>query len=528
MQILRIFKSSILSLLFLLQFSFTQTRYVVSGKVTDGSHPISEAIVRLQATDNTTFTDENGNFELTIEDDVSIKSVFAWKRGYYNGNVVIEDTYIDLDIVLIPMPSKDNPSYKWIDPTPAPNDEINNCGDCHHTIYQQWLRSGHARSTTNKRFMDIYNGTDANGDHFYQPGYRLDYPHSKGNCSNCHAPTAATKNYIGVNINELGEVEKKGISCDFCHKVKNIHLKEDFSVNTGVMMMELLRPIKGQQIYFGPYDDSPMPYAFSPEISKSTFCAPCHQGNFWGLPIYESYSEWLNSPYAEKGIQCQDCHMPSDSVTTNIVEKGRIVKRNSTTIHSHLLKSPDDRAFLESAVKMLIDTEINNNILQLKVKIKNVGAGHHIPTGQPMRNMILIVKAVDSKGNELKYIGDNIIPFWGGYGDPSEGNYEGLPGKGYAKILFEHYSQYVQLKLGVKWQHIFPAPQWRVVRIKSDTRIPALVTDVSTYEFSVSESDMPITVTTKLIYRDTFKNWADMKKWVLNDVLLSINVNNIQ
>jgi hypothetical protein len=67
-----------------------------------------------------------------------------------------------------------------------------------------------------------------------------------------------------------------------------------------------------------------------------------------------------------------------------------------------------------------------------------------------------------------------------------------------------------------------------VVRIMSDTRIPALVTDVSTYEFSVSESDTPITVTTKLIYRDTFKNWADMKKWVLNDVLLAINVNNIQ
>ena len=64
-----------------------------------------------------------------------------------------------------------------------------------------------------------------------------------------------------------------------------------------------------------------------------------------------------------------------------------------------------------------------------------------------MRNMILIVRAIDSKGRELTYSGENLIPIWGGRGKISEGNYEGLPGKGFAKILFEDWTPYVPLKV---------------------------------------------------------------------------------
>ena len=142
--------------------------------------------------------------------------------------------------------------------------------------------------------------------------------------------------------------------------------------------------------------------------------------------------------------------------------------------------------------------------------------------------MILIVHAVDSDGIDLEFIGDNKVPFWGGHGVASQANYEGLPGKGFAKILFEHYPQFVQYKSGAKGLQLYPAPQWRVIKIKSDTRIPALGTDVSDYDFLLSESRLPITVTSRLIYRETFKNWATMKKWPLNDVIFSKNVIIIQ
>jgi hypothetical protein len=152
-----------------------------------------------------------------------------------------------------------------------------------------------------------------------------------------------------------------------------------------------------------------------------------------------------------------------------------------------------------------------------------VGAGHSIPTGQPMRNLILVIEAKDSRGNKLEYIGENKIPVWGGEGDPEQGNYGGLPGKAFAKVLFEHYSQYVQLKLGVKWQHIFPAPQWRTVTIKMNSRIPALSSDLSSYDYKTTGNSRPFTITSKLFYRKTFKNWATMKRWKLKDILLAEN-----
>ena len=506
---------------------FAQTSDILSGKVTDGTNSIPGAIVRLQATNDTCITNNNGLFRLQVKKTKPSQLITAWKDGYFIGSTNLKDSS-NLEIILIPLPITDNLNYNWIDPTPNHNDKVKNCGDCHDDIYKQWTQNGHAQSAVNPLFMSMYNGTDFYGKRDVAPGYRLDYPHSFGNCANCHAPIAALKNTTGINMNTLKGVEKLGVSCDFCHKIKNIHLKENTSVNSGVMMTELLRPPENHELFFGPYTDVPEPDTYNPEINKSIFCAPCHQGSFWGIPIYESYSEWLKSSYAKEGIQCQDCHMKTDSITTNFAPGHGGVERDPLTIHTHFQKGSRDSSFLASSVEMSTSTNHIDNILSVKVKIKNIGAGHHVPTDQPMRNLILLITAVDSKNNELKYIGENKIPYWGGRGNPDDGNYEGLPGKGFAKVLFENYSPFIPLKVGPKYQQIYPAPQWRTVKIKYDTRIPALATDVSNYKFSIDESTSNITVICKLFYRRTFKNWAAMKKWDLKDILIAENVVKIQ
>jgi hypothetical protein len=370
-------------------------------------------------------------------------------------------------------------------------------------------------------FLSIYNGTDIHGNQGVMPGYKLDYPNSTGNCANCHAPASAVNNFIGVDINKLEGVEKLGVSCDFCHKIKGVDLKENSSAFTGVMQYELLRPPEGHQIFFGPYDDVPDPDAYSDNISKSIFCAPCHQGGYWGIPIYESYNEWLLSPYAEEGIECQDCHMPPDGVTTNFAPGKGGVERDPTTIPTHLQLGSRHKDFLASAVELRAAAVVKGNRIEVNVEIENVAAGHHVPTDSPMRNIILIVQAFDAIGNILTYSGENIIPMWGGRGKVSEGNYEGLPGKGFAKILFEDWIPFVPLKVNMRGEQVFPAPQWRTVKIKQDTRIPALAIDVSKYEFKMGEQKGPYTIECKLIYRRIFKNWADMKKWELDDIELA-------
>lgn len=503
---------------------------IFSGKVTDGKNSIQGAIVRLQATEIKDISDTNGVFTLRIEGNYNSKMITAWKGGYYNAGIEISKLDSFDEIILIPLPQYDNPDYQWIDPTPNGNDNDKNCGNCHFPIvYEQWLKDAHSQSATNPLFLNIYNGTDAEGNHDVHPGYRLDYPHTYGNCSNCHAPVAAINNFLGADMNELKGIEKLGSSCDFCHKIKDVNLKNNFSSFTGVMHIEFLRPPKDHQIFFGSYDDVPFPDVYSPIYSKSVYCAPCHQGSFWGVPIYESYSEWLASPYSKKGIECQNCHMPPDGTTTNFAPGKGGLERNPLTIPTHLHLGSRDSSFLASTVEMKTYGKLVEDTLRVKIDIKNVGAGHHVPTDQPMRNMILLVKVVDAAGNKLKYIGKSRVPYWGGRGSQSEGNYEGLPGKGFAKILFDSSPQYVEpSKIGAKWKHIFPAPQWRLVNIIEDNRIPALETDSSQFDFLITDFKMPISISSELIYRRTFKNWANMKKWDLRDILIAKNIISIE
>jgi hypothetical protein len=508
--------------LFCQSLLFSQSEQVLTGIVTDGSKPVTGAVIRWQASENFVVSDDEGTFEIAQNTEQVSNLLTAWKEGFFNGGIEVKSDTRFVEIVLDNLPEKDNPDYVWVDPVPNPNDDIKNCGDCHASIiYQQWSNNGHAQSATNELFLSIYNGTDLEGKEGIQPGYKLDYPHSNGNCANCHAPIAAVNNYMGVNMNNLEGVAKLGVSCDFCHKVKDIKLKENTSVVTGVMHMELLRPPEDHQIFFGPYTDVPDPDIYSTKISKSIFCAPCHQGGYWGVPIYESYTEWLASPYSKQGIECQDCHMTPDGITTNFAPGKGGVERDPTTIATHGQPGSRDSSFLASAVEMRVNSYVTGNNLNVKIEIENVGAGHHVPTDQPMRNMILIVRAFDSDGNELKYIGENLIPFWGGRGSVTKGNYEGLPGKGFAKILFESWTQYERFKVDTKSQQIFPAPQWRTVKIKSDTRIPALKKDISSYEFQLNKFKGTFTVDCLLIYRRTFKTWAKMKKWELKDIVLA-------
>jgi hypothetical protein len=513
-------------------------RGFVTGKVTDGGTPVTGAVVKIAATTITDTTNEQGEFRLEFVPPLTTKLITAWKEGYYNGGVELNDGQDHIDIPIVLLPTSDNADYQWVDPAPshpakrfvlALFDKVENCGDCHSsTIYEQWRNAGHAQAATNPIFMNIYNGTDVHGNEGVQPGFRLDYPRSNGNCANCHAPAAAVKNIIGVDMNTLSGVETLGVSCDFCHKVKDVHLRENTSINTGVMHMDLRRPPEGHQVFFGPYTDVPNPDTYAPIMSQSLFCAPCHQGGFWGVPIYESYAEWLASPYAEKNITCQDCHMRPDSVTTNFAPGRGGLERDPLTIPSHFDFGSRDSAFLASSVSMQTQASIEKDTLRVTVSIKNTTAGHHVPTDQPMRNLILLVKGVDSHGKELTYVGQSVVPPWGGHGDPAAGNYEGLPGKGFAKILSENAPQYVSSVNRELQKQISPSPQWRIISIKEDNRIPALATDVSRYDFQARGPTSSMTVTSTLIYRRTFKDWATMKGWDLEDVVLARNIIQVQ
>jgi len=60
--------------------------------------------------------------------------------------------------------------------------------------------------------------------------------------------------------------------------------------------------------------DAVSPYhktEYSELHTKSDFCGNCHNifNPVTNFPVERTYDEWKYSIYAQKSIQCQDCHM---------------------------------------------------------------------------------------------------------------------------------------------------------------------------------------------------------------------------
>lgn len=140
-----------------------------------------------------------------------------------------------------------------------------------------------------------------------------------------------------------------------------------------------------------------------------------------------------------------------------------------------------------------------------------------------MRNMLLLVEATDRNGQRLSLVHGEKLPEWAGVGPLEKGNYAGLPGKGYAKVL-KDLMLYPDRRLNRDFVFEYPAPHWRPTLIEHDSRIPADGTDSTTYQFQVLESTpKPIQITTRLIYRRAYKKWLDAKGFEIADLELAIN-----
>ena len=498
---------------------------VFKGLVTDaGGHPVDGARVRLQGTDRTTLTDGRGLFFLEADEKTPAKRITAWQTGYYNGGTPLRPGNVFHRIELKPVPGNDNRAYQWlISKGTAPSSakgpaEAKPCQDCHPGIAAEWTRDAHSRAAINPVFLAFYNGTGQGGQEA-GPGYKLDFPHSKGNCCTCHLPILALSNPFDADPNQARGPALEGVSCDFCHKIKDVGLDRTGGY-PGVLSIKLNRPEDGHQVFYGPYDDVfPGEDSYHPLYRDSRYCAPCHQGKFWDVLIYSEFEEWASSSYAKDGVHCQACHMkPGGSMDRFALEKEGGLLRDPRSIPSHVNFGVKDADFMKESVNLEAAAELNGDILTVSIKVENTGAGHHYPTGNPMRNLILLVKALDGRGRPLPMIQGERVPDWGGEGPEEEGNYAGLPGKGFAKILSDR-TIYPDRRRKRDFVYEYPAPHWRPTRIESDNRIPANRADQSVYRFRAPrDSDSKIRVLTTLLFRRTFINWNKAKNLGISDL----------
>ena len=177
-------------------------------------------------------------------------------------------------------------------------------------------------------------------------------------------------------------------------------------------------------------------------------------------------------------------------------------QRDPVGIHNHQMPGASDETLLKNAVTMTTTATTESDQIVVNVDITNDNTGHHVPTGVPLRQMLLVVEAQDADGNDLLLQKGEMLPAW-------TGNFAGQPGQYYAKILED------------EWTGEIPtAAFWRDIRLVEDTRLPALATDTSQYVFA-GPVQGPVTVKTQLVFRRAFQAVMEQKGWNDPDIVVA-------
>lgn len=193
------------------------------------------------------------------------------------------------------------------------------CGKCHQDHYDQWRGSAHAYAAISPMFHA-----------FEQTIAEL----SKGTvghfCVRCHAPVATQ---LGLprhaSMLDAPRVLREGITCVACHRVREYYGKTNgarrieagdmhepvSSAGSGAGIDTAIAQKDHYKLKTSPMDDGPGQsihrgrFFFEP-LSQSEFCAPCHQVAVHpGVNLEIVWAQYRNSPAAECGVRCQDCHM---------------------------------------------------------------------------------------------------------------------------------------------------------------------------------------------------------------------------
>lgn len=461
---------------------------LVQGSVLLDGRPVSGARVRIKGTRHTARTDDAGKFRITTAVPAAGR-VTAWKEGHFIGGADLGDN--PLTIELKSLPREDFADYEWIDPAPDPAHE-HNCGNCHAAIYDEWLASSHSRSLSNRRFLNLVEGTDFHG----RPGVgwnlQADYPEGTGVCTSCHGPSVPFDDAGYHQPAKVSGVHAHGVHCDYCHKIESAPA-EGIGRAHGRFGLKLLRPREGL-LFFGPLDDVDRGEdVFNPLYRQSRYCASCHEGVLFGVHVYSTYSEWLDSPAAAEGRQCQDCHMAPTGRLTNLAPGRGGIERDPATLSSHRFPGSTEK-MLNRALQVTLQAERTEDGLEVAVTVTAENVGHRVPTGFIDHHLILAVEPVDAPGGPLA--GSRLTGLSG----------EALAGKAgklFAKVL-----------VGADAEK--PTPFWKGINEIRDTRLVPGQPDCSRWRFAAGAGKLRL----RLIYRRFWEQVAQTKDWPNNEIVL--------
>lgn len=364
----------------------------VRGIVTEDHGPAAGAIVRWQGAAVAVRTDDRGRF--TLPGPRRDRPLTAAKAGF------LIAAGASPTLRLLPVPDSDNDDYAWIDPSPDPR-QPKNCGNCHGQIHREWSRSAHAGAAKNPKFLHLFAGTDGSKPPAATWNVQVEHPLGSGVCAACHAPTLTSPD-LDYDVRQARGVHRHGVHCDYCHKIAEAPT-DRLGTRFGRDGYRLARPHGDEQLFFGPLDDAVRPgesFAYAPFYKDSSYCASCHEGTIFGVHVYGTYSEWLESPARRQGQHCQDCHMTPTGALTNIAPGQGGIERDPRTLASHDFPGATAdmlRRCLD--VKTTFFRKDDTAVVDVSVIARQVG--HRVPTGFIDRHLLLIVQARDGLGKTI-------------------------------------------------------------------------------------------------------------------------------
>ena len=278
------------------------------------------------------------------------------------------------------------------------------CINCHKKIVEQHEDSMHAKSFSNPVFQAQY--------------FRELIPLLERNdelrteadkCIACHDPIAFLQNKGYISTVQESVPELSGVVCDFCHRISGF--KGD-------------NPGGGNYISFpgdqklGPFKYSTNHHHIYHELqTKSELCGICHNDvNHNGIEIKSTFTEWKKSRFAEKKINCQDCHMNLNGFLTDnkpVYDSGQAatmnmgVKYTHKKLYTHNFPGAHSNKQTAGALTLMLNADKEHPLpgeeVEVTVRVINNKIGHSMPSGSADLRMMWLELVADT-GGKLIYI----------------------------------------------------------------------------------------------------------------------------
>ncbi len=275
------------------------------------------------------------------------------------------------------------------------------CGKCHPQHYREWRSSAHAYATVDPIFQAcLRNGQKVTGGRVGKL------------CLGCHAPLGVETGELRAGLDGLkgaSAVAKAGVSCEVCHRLEVDHGREHVGNASFRLRDAREKVVLGRLV--DPVSTPAHKSVKSEGLGESEFCGSCHDVIQHGRPLEKSFAEWSESIYrTQRRTRCQDCHMVRYSGQAAVGGPYRegLRRHNFPAATVPLIPFPN-RGYQEEQVRAILRTAARLTVavprqvaagsaLEIRVDVKNSGAGHNLPSGlSTFRQMWLEVTVKDDR-----------------------------------------------------------------------------------------------------------------------------------